>query len=665
MSRSISLILGSHEHLPSGSGIDEFEELYKVRLKPFISTLYRYPQIPAVLHYSGVLLNWLERNHPEFFLILEDMISRKQVELLGGGFYEPMMALLSPQDRISQIEMFTTYLRKQFGKRPQGCWLPGLAWEQAMAGTLHSCGMVYTFLEDETFRSVGLGAELPVISEDQGKLVTIFPLAGKLQGVFAGERALPVLERFRDRSGGGVTAVFPECFFGDGESPELGIHRFFEDLSRAESFINFTSPSRYLKNAEPLSRAYFPASPMLGYGNRQARGGGDLRQRGSGLLPRQFLIVYPEASGVYSKMIFTHSLINQLRGDKSRKRTALEELFKAQGFDVFCHLGDGGIYRNTLRKAAYRALLGAEKITREKGIFIPSLLTFDFDLDGKEEYLFQDTHLNCYVKTRGAGIFELDYLPKNWNYLDTMARRREPDQGEAQPADGYRRGAFLDRLVPPALSLEDARAGRFEGSRFCALETFEPVLVDRVHEKVRFRLVPQNPASGGAEKGLLFPEELPAPGAFGGAGLEKTYCLSGNILTVQYTLTNGGELPLDCTFIPEIDLSFFDEGEPFLRVLALRNGVKESTGGTNGGTDRGAEIAAVEGLEFLDIKNEDIVSLTMDRSCDVWLIPIKTRCRIGGQIGDQYQSTCIMPRFPLSLEPGAAWNAEFKLKIYH
>jgi hypothetical protein len=24
-----------------------------------------------------------------------------------------------------------------------------------------------------------------------------------------------------------------------------------------------------------------------------------------------------------------------------------------------------------------------------------------------------------------------------------------------------------------------------------------------------------------------------------------------------------------------------------------------------------------------------------------------------------------MPRFPLSLEPGAAWNAEFKLKIYH
>ncbi|MDR2020019.1 MAG: DUF1926 domain-containing protein [Treponema sp.] len=660
MSRNISLILGSHEHLPHGAGIDEFEELYRIRLKPFISTLYRYPAIPAVLHYSGVLLNWLERNHPEFFLILEDMISRKQVELLGGGFYEPMMALLSPQDRISQIEMFTTYLRKQFGRRPQGCWLPGLAWEQAMVGTLNSCGMVYTFLEDKAFRSAGLGEDLPVISEDQGKLVTIFPLAGKFREAFAGERALPVLERLRDRSGG-VTAVFPARFCGDEENPELGIHQFFEDLSLAGSFINFTSPSRYLKNAKPLSKAYFPASPVLGCGYGPAAGEEELRR--PGLLPRQFLVVYPEANGVYSKMIFTHSLINQLRGDKSRKRTALEELLKAQSFDVFCCLGDGGVYRNTLRKAAYRALLGAEKITREKDIFTPSLLTFDFDLDGEEEYLFQDTHVNCYIKTRGAGIFELDYLPKNWNYLDTMARRREPDQGEEQPADCYRRGAFLDRLVSPSLSLEDARAGRFEGSRFCALETFEPVLVDRAHEKVRFRLAPRNPASGGGAAGLLFPEESVEPeaslpsGAFDGAGLEKTYHLSGNVLTVYYTLTNGGGLPLECTLIPEIDLSFFDEGEAFFRVLALRNGVKENAGGD--------EIAAVEGLEFLDIKNEDIVSLTMNRSCDVWLIPIKTRSRIRGRIADQYQSTCIMPRFPLSLEPGASWNAEFKLKIYH
>jgi len=40
--------------------------------------------------------------------------------------------------------------------------------------------------------------------------------------------------------------------------------------------------------------------------------------------------------------MYTHILINQLRGDKYRKRTAREELWKAQGCDGFWHIGDGG-----------------------------------------------------------------------------------------------------------------------------------------------------------------------------------------------------------------------------------------------------------------------------------------------------------------------------------
>jgi predicted glycosyl hydrolase (DUF1957 family) len=63
------------------------------------------------------------------------------VEILGGGFYEPMMPLIPLQDKIGQIELLTTYLRKQFGKRPQGCWLPALAWEQNMVSFLSACGM--------------------------------------------------------------------------------------------------------------------------------------------------------------------------------------------------------------------------------------------------------------------------------------------------------------------------------------------------------------------------------------------------------------------------------------------------------------------------------------------------------------------------------------------
>jgi hypothetical protein len=62
-----------------------------------------------------------------------------------------MLPLIPLADRLGQIEALTTYLRKHFGKRPRGCWLPGLIWEQNLAGSLQTSGMDYTFLESNQF----------------------------------------------------------------------------------------------------------------------------------------------------------------------------------------------------------------------------------------------------------------------------------------------------------------------------------------------------------------------------------------------------------------------------------------------------------------------------------------------------------------------------------
>ena len=48
------VILGSHYHIPYGVGDDEFEAAYKTNLKPFVSTLYKYPKIrgPCIIPVS-------------------------------------------------------------------------------------------------------------------------------------------------------------------------------------------------------------------------------------------------------------------------------------------------------------------------------------------------------------------------------------------------------------------------------------------------------------------------------------------------------------------------------------------------------------------------------------------------------------------------------------
>ncbi|MHB9291519.1 4-alpha-glucanotransferase [Hollandina sp. SP2] len=651
MDHILRFILGSHYHIPYGVGDDEFEAAYKTNLKPFVSTLYQYPKIQATLHYSGVLLYWLEKTHPEFFMLLEDLVSRKQIELLGGGFYEPMMPLIPLSDKIGQIEMLTTYLRKHFGKRPQGCRLPALAWEPHIVGPLSTCGMSYTFLEERQFILAGVGAEViePCITEDQGKLITIFPVSNRFKEAFAQRRASLVLEDWvgeQDHSdelvqhppGGGkkLICVFPEQLFaenGASESVEIRFHRFFEDLSRFESRIEFTSPGKLFKGLRGLKKIYFPVSQEAG-----ALSG----ERDAHPAVRQFLIDYPEANHIYAKMMFTHILINQLRGDKSRKRIAREELWKAQGFDAFCPGAYGGVCRHSIRKAAYKALLEAEKISREQSSFIPSVLHFDFDLDGEGEYLFRNGYINCYIQLKGAAVFELDYLPKVWNYLDTFA-------------PGFRRTSFADYLVSPELTFQDTLEGVLQSPqarfthRYCGGEPFELVSMDKEHEQVHFRL-PVHPG-------------LP----YGNIELEKRYQIRKDTLKVTYVLINRGTSTETGRFIPSLDLSFSGEEESFVRLVRLpaapRGLIPEEPETASLALEE-MVITDAEGITLEDLKNEVFITLKSDLNFDAWIVPIRTPCPIQGALHQMYQSTCIMPIRPFLLEPGDCLALEFSLRIY-
>jgi hypothetical protein len=595
-------------------GDDEFETLYETNIKPLISTLYKFPRINMVFHYSGSLLARIERRHPELFMLIEDLLARKQAELLGGGFYEPMMPLVSPSDKMGQIEMLTTYLRKQFGKRPQGCWIPAMTWEQNLTGPLNSCGMNYIFLEDGYFAAAGAkagksGIFAPCITEDQGKILTVFPVSAELGGEFAKMNPFSMLEKLRETQEKGadcLAAAFP--VLSPGDHGELEYYRFFEELSNSDQCFDFTIPGKIHKSLKGLEKLYFPCTPW-GAGNACP-----------GLHPRQVLVNSSEANNLYAKMIYVRNFISQLRGDKVRKRIALEELWKAQDASLFALRF---LERSPVRKAAYRALLEAEKITREKSKYAASCPVFDFDFDGSGEYLFQDEKLNCYVKARGAGAFELDYLPKAWNYLDVYS----PAAGNVRVQP---RQAFADFIAPPGA---EAGFDCIPGARFCGEENWDAQEADRVRRILSFRL----PAKEGVP--------------FGAVELAKTWQTKKNVVTVCYTLKNTGAGEETFVFIPRLDLSFYGEDETCLSILALRNGEKQPV------RTGDAAIPGAAGLEFRDLKNEAVITLETNRSFDARIFHVKN-----GKAGE-YQFTSILPSFRVTLETGKSWDCDFALKI--
>jgi alpha-amylase len=658
--KKTKLIVGAHGHTPFGSSEEEFERAYQTQYKPFIASLYRYPLVPVVLHFSGVLLSWLEQRHPEFFLILEELINRKQVEIIGGGFYEPMMPLIPLADRLGQIELLTTYLRKHFGKRPRGCWLPGLVWEQPLAATLQTCGIDYTFLESGQFLQAGLrecDLERPCLTEEQGKIITVFPISRRLTDALLCRDLGEVSRIVGEPSGDNrerVLTVFVEDLF-DGNGGETAFCEFLDLVSGPNSPADLTIPSRVLKAGVPEAKAYFPSSAQekVMYWamdeekrklyDRISKVDADGAARAAapyvaGSLPRQFLIRYPEANGIYTKMLYTHLLINQLRGDKYRKRSAREELWKAQGCDSFWHVNDGGLYRNRLRKAVYGALIEAEKITRERGVFIPSVIPVDINLDGDREFLIQGSDLNGYVRLRGGSLFEIDYLSRAWNYVDTMSRRKESYVDGDPILDESCRAVFSDRLLHPEVTLKDAAANRFADSRSCAKERYEELSLERAHLELTLRKAPD------------------FTGPYGSIEIRKKYSMKKNQLTVFYTLANRGDRPERFNFAPEIDLSFAGEEPNFQRIGFCQEAAAESE----------LKVAEYRGLECLtieDVRNGLPIFLSSAGQFDVWVFPVRTRCRIDGIVADHYQSTCCMPVKPVILAPGEEWETRFSLRF--
>ena len=602
----IGLVLGSHADVPYGSGSCEFEKVYTCLLKPFVSNLYKYPRIQSALHYSGVLLHWVERSHPELFMLIEDMVARKQVEILGGGFYEPALPVIPLQDKIGQIELQTTYLRKQFGKRPLGCWIPAFAWEQNMVSPLAACGMGFTFLSERQFVLAGAGDPplYPCICEDQGKLITVFPVLKSLEASLAEKNISAVLEDFYNRRPENeevLISVFPEKLFADpSESPEFTWGRFFEELSLCDDFVETVGPGRTFKNLKGLKKLVFPDSA------------------GTEVSPRRFITEHPEANEIYSKMIFTNLLINQLRGDKSRKLSAREESWKAQGISLFGMSGERGLHNHTLRNAAYSSLLGAEKITRENGKFIPSLVPYDINMDGEAEWLFQDVKINCYVQSPGGGIFELDYLPKTWNYLGTSGGRF----------------AFADCLLPAGANGEgEDPSGE---ARLCSRECYELYELDKVHRKLHL-VLHRSPS-------------LP----FGYVEIEKMFIIKNETVSVGYSLVNRGEQPESFRFTTRMDFALPCEGEAFSRFFACKTGTSDTQ-------ITEPLLQNADGLKIQDLRNEVQIMLTASKSFDGRLAPVHVSDDATGV--RLYQAICVMPFFPVSLNPGESWDVEFTLKF--
>ena len=182
----VSFALLIHSHQPVGNFDHVIEEAYQRSYAPFLAALERHPAVRMSLHFSGCLLEWLEHHHPEYSGQLKKLTARGQVEMVGGGYYEPILPSILDTDKHAQIRKLSEYLGEHFGAEPQGAWVAERVWEPGLARPLAEAGIRYVVLDDTHFLAAGLEpGELHTsyITEEAGAEATVRAWAADIVNV--------------------------------------------------------------------------------------------------------------------------------------------------------------------------------------------------------------------------------------------------------------------------------------------------------------------------------------------------------------------------------------------------------------------------------------------------------------------------------------------------
>lgn len=459
--KKITFVFAIHNHQPVGNFDFVIEEAYQKSYLPFLRTLKKYPAIKTGVHITGVLHEWIEKNHPEMIVLLKSMVKNNQVQMLSGGYYEPILSVIPPADRIGQIEKQNRLIQKSLNTKARGMWLAERVWEPTLPSWMAKAGMEFTVIDDIHFKYAGLQEEQLYnyyITEDLGYNMKLFPISQELRYLIPFQKPEKTIEFLRSIASENEDRIV--VFADDGEKFGLWpdtfdfvymggwLEKFFQLLSDNLDWINISHFSEVMDTTKPFGSIYLPTASyaeMLHWAlpNKAFKAYEEFENtlKESQLLDkygvfvrggfwRNFFTKYSESNNLHKKMMRVADKVwADKKGVSDRNlKTAKDHLWAGQCNCPYWHGVFGGLYLPHLRTAIYENLIAAEnlmdaEILKEK---TSNIELIDFDNNGSEELLIETATQNIYISLLDGGtIFEHDIRKINFNICDTMARREE------------------------------------------------------------------------------------------------------------------------------------------------------------------------------------------------------------------------------------------------
>lgn len=719
----LRLALVIHNHQPIGNFDGVFEQAYRDSYRPLLDLLQEFPSVAITLHNSGSLLEWLVDRHPEYIDQIRRLAERGQIEVIGGPFYEPILACIPQRDRVGQMRMYSKYLESLFGAPVKGMWVPERVWEQSFTKDIVDAGIEYTVLDDYHFRCAGLtDDELTsfFLTEDEGRLLKVFPVAEPLRYYIPFAEPEKSFEFLR-----GVYAKTPNAVmtFGD-DGEKFGtwpgtkeavfdrgwLRTFFRMLTENQEWLKVSTLAECVENVLPAGRIYMPDSSYremtewvlptarqktyLSLRQKKEKEDGDWQQLKEflrGGLWRNFRTKYSEANEMYSRMLQVSQRLEELTQADADREFAVQlteartELYRGQCNCSYWHGAFGGLYLPHLRHAVYAHLIAADTILEnvayqlaqppeQRGVVSQHprwvrLDCDDFDLDARKEVrIAGDRLVALFSPSRGGHLYEFDVRGIKQNLLGTLNRRPE---------------IYHEAIINAAKGTTDGlNAASIQGEIKCKQADLD--------KKIVYDTYPRKALVDHFLQPGLSLEEFRTGGGFVGDFHTGVYhsLLRRSRDCVEVCLARKGKLASYHVQVTKtVSLNVARGGELEVRYqleelpagLPVHFGVEFNFSGLPGGASdryyydasgqRLGQLDAVLSLDTCDrvgLVDEWLgvdVSLELSKQAKLWTFPIETVSQSEGGFETVHQACCVVPHWEFVAPADGRWEVKITLGV--
>jgi hypothetical protein len=714
--KSIHLGLLFHNHQPVGNFPWVFQQVYEESYVPLIEALERHPRISLSLHYTGSLLDWLDETHPEFLQRIARLVKRKQVEIVGGGYYEPILSAIPDRDKLGQLKRLSERIQHDFATTVDGMWLAERVWEPALPRFLREAGLEWTILDDVHLKSAGLDDDDLYgyyATEDQSPIVKVFATSQAMRYTIPWQPVQATIDLLRSlatNSGDRIVAMGDDgekfgswpgtheyCWGSEGKHG--WVEEFFQALEQNRSWLHMTHLGEYARTHSALGRIYIPTSSYIEmtewslptrksyiFGQLlhtlQDKHEDEILQFLHGGFWRNFLVRYPEVNNQHKKMLRVHDAVYAAGPTDEH---GLNHLWKAQSNDTYWHGLFGGIYMGHVRSAIYHHLIKAEMAAQQAIQGKAGWQNYewtDFDRDSTNELLIEGDQQNLYIDPRRGGtLFEWDMCRSMHNLLCVMSRHAEGYHQTLRDYERERRKRASAETVKGLGSLE---------SPHTTVRTKEPdldrwLIVDnyRRNSLIDHFLAPgtelENFARMDYEELGNFVErpyeaevqqdnlgitvqlncegQILRHGALGPQAVSVTKTIfvpSGREeLIIRYAIRNKSASRLQTRFACEWNIHLLGGGGNDQAYYCIQEPALE-----NDHFDSTGEVKNVESFHIGNTWLDQDLGFELSEPATLWRYSIDTVTGSEGGFERNHQGSCLTLHWPLLLEAGQSWQVE-------